>query len=81
MTTPNLHADTGEGGLSKLTDDDYFAALGQFPGAVDGAGNPIDDLFDDVVDAREVKRQQAAEAPVEPPVEQPIDDEPQGPQA
>lgn len=68
MTTPDdtspqrsRHEQLGEGDLHNLTDADYFDALGDFPGAVDAAGQPIAGLFDDVVDARESKRR-AAEA-------------------
>ncbi len=50
-----------EGNLRKLTDEDYFAAIGEFPGAVDEQGRPVTGVFDDVVDAR-ASKVRAAEA-------------------
>lgn len=52
MADPRSHSETGEGNLADLDDDTYFRAIEEFPGAVDGASNPIEGLFDDVIDER-----------------------------
>lgn len=56
MTDPTPPVEPREGNLADLDDDTYFAAIEEFPGAVDGAGQPIEGLFDDVIDARPEKR-------------------------
>jgi hypothetical protein len=61
-TTPPADAEVPpEGNLGQLDDATYFDSLGEFPGAVDENGQPVEGLFDDVVDARESK-QRAADA-------------------
>jgi hypothetical protein len=62
VTEPEQQSEPREGNLGNLDDDTYFRSLDEFPGAVDGAGHPIEGLFDDVIDARESKRRAAQAA-------------------
>lgn len=62
MTEPEPEVEPREGNLRQLTDEDYFAAIDEFPGATDDQGRPVTGLFDDVVDARASKARAAAAA-------------------
>jgi hypothetical protein len=59
VTDPQPGDEPREGNLGKLSDEDYFAAIGEFPGAVDEQGASVVGLFDDVVDARASKARAA----------------------
>lgn len=56
MPDPKRHAETGEGLLHELTDDEYFAAFSQMPPVYDADGNEVSGLFDDVQDKRAEKK-------------------------
>lgn len=49
------HAESGEGNLHDLSDDDYFDAIATMPPVYDADGHVVTGLFDDVIDARAQK--------------------------